>query len=173
MYTIYPDKRYKNTLELVLKFIPKDHKILDLGIQNPFSEIMKNNGYEVSNTIGEDLDFEFKSLKNYNADIVTAFEILEHLVNPMQVLRNLPADKLLVSVPLSLWFAKPYRNLNDPRDWHYHEFVDWQFDMLLEKSGWEIKYRKKWTNPSKKLGLRTILRYFTPRYYAIYAERKQ
>ena len=68
--------------------------------------------------------------------------------------------------------AKAYRNYKDPRDCHYHEFEDWQFDWLLEKAGWEIKARKKWTNPTNKIGFRPILRWFTPRYYIVYAEKK-
>jgi len=83
----------------------------------------------------------------------------------------LPTDKLLVTVPLRLWFASAYRNTNDPRDCHYHEFEDWQLDMLLEKAGWHIVYREKWTHPVGKWGIRPLLRLFTPRYYAVYAVR--
>ena len=45
--------------------------------------------------------------------------------------------------------------------------------MLLEKAGWQIKYREKWTHPTQKLGFRPLLRYFVPRYYAVYAEKKE
>lgn len=173
MYKIYPKKRYEKTLSLVKKFAPTNAKILDIGVQNPFSEIMQNNGFQVINTQGEDLDFESERLKSVEADFVTALEILEHLVNPLGVLQNITASKLLVTVPLRLWFTKAYRNTADPRDCHYHEFEDWQLDMLLEKAGWEIKYREKWTNPVKKIGFRPLLRYFTNRYYAVYAERKK
>ena len=44
-------------------------------------------------------------------------------------------------------------------------------DLLFEKAGWRIKKSEKFTNPVKKFGFRPILRYFTPRYYLIYAER--
>ena len=104
--------------------------------------------------------------------LVTAFEIFEHLVAPFNALREIKADKLIASVPLKLWFSNAYRNPNDKRDRHYHEFEDWQFDWLLEKSGWEIISKKKWSNPAKKIGLRPILRLFTPRYYIVYAKRK-
>lgn len=172
MYKIYPKKRYEKTLSLLQKFAPERSVILDIGVCNPFSELMETKGYKVINTQGEDLDFEALELRKYKADFVTALEILEHLVNPLGVLQNLPAKRLLVTVPLRLWFAKAYRNVSDPRDCHYHEFEDWQLDMLLEKAGWEIKFREKWTHPVRKIGIRPLLRYFTNRYYAIYAERK-
>ena len=172
MYKIYPKKRYNRTLSILRKIAPKGTKILDIGVVNPFAELMKKEGYLVENTSGQDLDFEFHTLKEFSVELITAFEILEHLVNPMMVLQNVPSDKLLVTIPLRLWFSRAYKNNKDQRDCHYHEFEDWQFDMLLEKAGWEIKYREKWTNPVNKIGIRPLLRYFTPRYYAVYAERK-
>ncbi len=106
------------------------------------------------------------------AEVVTAYEILEHLVSPFNVLRTVKAKKLVASIPLKLWFANAYRSKEDPWDRHYHEFEDWQFDWLLDKAGWEIKDRYKWTHPVKKIGFRPLLRQFTPRYYIVYAERK-
>lgn len=173
MYKIYPQKRYNETLKLLHQFANKEDKILDLGVENPFTSIIKENNYTVFNTSGEDLDYHFQHLKNFDATFVTALEILEHLVNPMEVLRNLPGEKLLTTVPLRLWFSPAYKNKSDPRDVHFHEFEDWQFDMLLEKAGWKIIHRHKWTHPSNKIGIRPFLRKITPRYYAVYAERKK
>jgi hypothetical protein len=56
-------------------------------------------------------------------------------------------------------------------DRHYHEFEDWQLDWLLEKTGWKITDRLQFTHPVKKLGIRPLLRYFTPRYYIVAAEK--
>ena len=145
---------------------------MDLGVENPFSEIMKSNGYSVTNTAGEDLDVDFERVIQSDADVVTAFEIFEHLIAPFNVLKEIKADKLVASIPMRLWFAPAYRSKTDPWDRHYHEFEDWQFDWLLEKAGWTIKDSAKWTNPTKKIGLRPILRYFTNRYYIVYAERE-
>lgn len=169
----FPNKRYRETLEFLEEVVPKKTTVLDLGVKNPFSELMAEHGYEVSNTNGEDLDLITESVQKSNAEVVTAFEIFEHLISPFNVLRDIKADRLVASVPLRLWFSAAYRSKTDEWDRHYHEFEDWQFDWLLEKAGWEIKKRHKWTNPVKKLGIRPFLRLFTPRYYAVYAERKK
>lgn len=167
----FPHKRYKLTFEFLEKHISKDAKILDLGIVNPFTEVMTSAGFKVSNTLGEDLDTNTAAIESSNADVVTAFEIFEHLLSPLTVLKSIKADKLVASIPMRLWFSPAYRSKTDKWDRHFHEFEDWQFDWLLEKAGWEIIDSKKWTNPTKKIGIRPILRWFTPRYYIVYAER--
>ncbi|PXX23964.1 methyltransferase [Arenibacter sp. ARW7G5Y1] len=168
----FPNKRFKHTLEFLQKHISTDQPILDLGVENPFSRIMKENGYQVENTRGEDLDLDFSAALSTKAEVATAFEIFEHLLAPFNILSQIKTDKLVASIPLRLWFSSAYKSKTDPWDRHYHEFEDWQFDWLLEKAGWEIKDRAKWTNPVKKIGIRPLLRSFTPRYYIVYAERK-
>ncbi|VAW13985.1 FIG00652927: hypothetical protein [hydrothermal vent metagenome] len=168
----FPNKRFQHTLAFLEKHITTSESILDLGVENPFSKIMKEAGFSVQNTAGEDLDIDFTSVQNSNTNVVTAFEIFEHLLAPFNVLREIKANKLVASIPLRLWFSPAYKSKTDPWDRHYHEFEDWQFDWLLEKSGWTIKDRAKWANPVKKIGIRPVLRSFTPRYYIVYAERK-
>lgn len=169
----FPGKRYKNTLAFLQKHVSTKESILDLGVANPFSQIMTEQGYTVKNTKGEDLDLDLDFVKNSDATVVTAFEIFEHLVAPYNVLREIKASKIVASVPLRLWFSKAYKSNTDPWDRHYHEFEAWQFNWVLEKAGWEIKDSFSWTNPVKKLGIRPLLRLFTPRYYIVYAERKR
>ncbi len=172
MYAInFPKKRYKHTLEFLKQHIDPSATILDLGVENPLSEILKTEGYSVSNTLGEDLDANTSRLETDASDVVTAFEIFEHLLSPFTVLKSIKSKKLVASVPLRLWFSTAYRSKTDPRDRHFHEFEAWQFDWLLEKAGWKIIATKQWTNPTKKIGIRPILRWFTPRYYIVYAER--
>ncbi|MBA6154537.1 class I SAM-dependent methyltransferase [Gelidibacter maritimus] len=166
-----PFKRYRLTLEFLKNHISPSEKILDLGVDNPFSKIMRDHGYDIRNTTGEDLDMDTSALENSECEVVTAFEIFEHLLSPFTVLQKINSNKLVASVPLKLWFASAYRSKTDMRDRHFHEFEDWQFDWLLEKAGWTIKSRQKWTNPTKKIGIRPIFRLFTPRYYIVYAER--
>jgi len=168
----FPTKRYKHTLRFLKNVISKEEKILDLGVPNPFSEILTQEGFDVKNTKGEDLDLQTSVVKTEEFDVVTAFEIFEHLVSPFNVLKDIQAKKLVASVPLKLWFASAYRSKTDEWDRHYHEFEDWQFDWLLEKAGWRIVKREKFTNPIKKIGIRPILRRITPRYYLVYAVRE-
>ncbi len=168
----FPNKRFQHTLSFLQKHIPPTQSILDLGVENPFSKIMEEQGYAVENTKGEDLDVDFSTVIASGSEVVTAFEIFEHLLAPFNVLKEIKADKLVASIPLRLWFAPAYKSKTDVWDRHYHEFEDWQFDWLLEKSGWQIKDKAKWTNPVNKIGIRPLLRKFAPRYYIVYAERK-
>ncbi|MBC7606670.1 MAG: methyltransferase [Burkholderiales bacterium] len=167
----FPNKRFQHTLAFLNKHHNPTETILDLGVENPFSAIMKKEGFSVINTLGEDLDENQTVFKVHKTTVVTAFEIFEHLLNPYCVLKEIQADKLFVSVPLRLWFSAAYRSKTDPWDRHYHEFEDWQLDWLLEKTGWKIIDRKKFTNPVKKIGIRPFLRRFTNRYYIVCAER--
>jgi len=167
----YPNKRFKRSMRFLKNVLPEGCEVLDLGVPNPFSELMEKEGFSVKNTNGEDLDLDVSFVENTRTEAVTAFEIFEHLLSPFQVINSIKADKLVASIPLKLWFSPAYRSKTDPWDRHYHEFEDWQFDWLLEKAGWKIIQREQFTHPVKKIGLRPLLRLFTPRYYLIYAER--
>jgi len=168
----YPSKRFNLTLQFLKKHVSTAETVLDLGVPNPFSKIMEDNGYTVINTKGEDIDNDQTALQTENYSVFTAFEIFEHLLNPYTVLQNVKADKVLISIPLRLWFSPAYRSKTDMWDRHYHEFEDWQLDWLLEKAGYKIVDRLKFTHPVKKLGLRPLLRWITPRYYLVYAVRQ-
>lgn len=165
----FPNKRFKLTLAFLKKHIATSETILDLGVANPFSKIMSENNYRVINTKGEDIDNDQSALRTEEYTVFTAFEIFEHLLNPYTVLENVKCDKILISIPMRLWFSAAYRSKTDKWDRHYHEFEDWQLDWLLEKTGFKIVDSVKFTHPVKKIGLRPLLRYFTNRYYLVYA----
>ena len=170
-YETIPKKRYAHTVAFLQAVLPAPATILDLGVRNELSEILESYGYTVYNTHGEDLDLDFANVNKHQVDAVTAFEIFEHLIAPFNVLKSIEAPKIIATVPLNLWFASAYRSKTDKWDRHYHEFEDWQFDWLLEKSGWKIRNTEKWTSPINKIGFRPILRNYVPRFYAVYAER--
>ncbi len=165
-------RRYRLTLNFLKGRIGKDQTILDLGSENNFSKILKKQGHKVVNT-DFDLDKEPGKIAEMKGDVCTAFEIFEHLLNPLSVIEQLPVKRLFASVPLSLWFASAYRSKSDPWDRHFHEFEDWQFDWLLDHAGWKIIRQEKWTNPTFTPGIRPIFRLFTPRWYIVEAVRKE
>ena len=168
----YPSKRFNITLDFLKKHVKTSETIFDLGVPNPFSKIMEANDYKVINTTGEDIDENQTALQSEKYEVFTAFEIFEHLLNPYTILKNVKADKILISIPLRLWFSPAYRSKTDMWDRHYHEFEEWQLDWLLEKTGFKIIDRVKFTHPVKKIGFRPLLRFFTPRYYLVYAVRQ-
>jgi hypothetical protein len=164
------ERRFRLTLDFLESVLPAPARILDLGEDNELARRMRARGYEVVNTDG-DLDLLPSVASVDGIDAVTAFEILEHLVAPFNVLRSVRAPQLIATIPLRLWFASAYRNPRDRWDQHFHEFEDWQFDWLLEKSGWEIDSRVKWTGPVSGIGLRPMLRRRAPRWYGVSAKR--
>ena len=164
-------RRYAKTLAFLQQSIKPPAKIFDIGTPNAFSEIMQQEGYTVINTQGEDLDEHTEGIATVKADCATAFEIFEHLLNPLGVLKAIQTERLIASIPLSLWFAKAYRHPTNRWDQHFHEFEDWQFDWLLNKAGWKIIRSEKWTSPVYKAGLRPLLRRYISRYYAVEAVR--
>lgn len=166
-------KRFKTTLNFMDGLNIKSKKMLNLGPENPLSHLLTNHGYDISNTKpGQDLDLDFDIVRDHSFEVVIGFEILEHLVSPFPLLKDIAATKLVLSVPLRLWFAEAYWNEHDPYDRHYHEFEPKQFKMLLEKAGWKIIKEEKHVNASFKIGFRPILRMFTPRHYFVYCERR-
>ena len=164
--------RHLKTLKFLSKHFNKPVNILDLGIANNLSKLMHTEGHHVLNTKGENLDLDYNSVLNDNIELVTAFEIFEHMLAPYNILREIKAPSLIASVPLKLWFANAYWNTEDDWDKHYHEFEEKQFNFLLEKSGWKIIDSEKW-KPYKKIqfGVRPLLRMITDRYYIVYCKR--
>ena len=63
----YPKKRYRITKAFVEQAISKQEKIIDLGVVNPFSEILKKEGYidsfEILGDIKKDISITLKYYK--------------------------------------------------------------------------------------------------------------
>ena len=166
-------ERYAKTRDFLNKHIDPSKQILDLGVDSSFSQALRADGYKITNTKGEDLDVDFARYTDSGADVVTSFEVFEHLLAPFNFLRSLKAPELVTSVPLSMWFSKGYWNYEEVWDCHYHEFHKRQFDMLLDRTGWEIVDRLSWPHHAGgKIGFRPFLRRFVDRYYLVYCRRK-
>lgn len=166
------DLRHSKSLEFLQAHISTPARVLDLGVRNALSDHMRTVGYEVENTGGEDLDEDYSMVEKETFDVVTSFEIFEHLLSPYPLLKSIQAPALIGSVPLSVWFAPAYRHRTDPRDRHFHEFESWQFDWLLEKTGWRVAHSFSWRSPDKiRLGYRPLLRLIWPSYYFFHCVR--
>ena len=81
----FPYKRFKITLEFLQKHIEKDELILDLGIENPLSSLIKKNGYNINNTSGEDLNIDRSAIKNSNAKTFYIFQLINNLLTTNMV----------------------------------------------------------------------------------------
>ena len=69
---------------------------------------------------------------NVSTDPVVAFECIEHVENPLEVLKKC-GDLLLSSVPNETVF--PYRNYA----FHYRHYTQQEFEQLLNDAGYQVK----------------------------------
>lgn len=165
-------RRFKKTLDLMQRIIPKDATIYDMGHENNFTPYIKAAGYEVSNNI-TDFDFDESQTEimqlSGKARYCISFEILEHLLNPYAVLKSVKSEFLLVTVPLNVWFSNAYWGAE--RDRHFHEFEQRQFLWLLDATGWQVIEKGTW-KITDKIGIRPFFRLFFPSYMWVLAKRK-
>jgi SAM-dependent methyltransferase len=122
--------------EKTLKFINKDYSCsrgLDLGDRTPFTDKLEDVfGCPFDNT---DIDLDVGFLDG-SYDIVTAFEIIEHLFNPLHCLLQVhkvlkDGGRLYLSTPK----GKPYFLWSKD---HFHEMSYGSLEALLKRAGFEI-----------------------------------
>jgi len=157
--------RHRKTVEFMLNNITIKSTILDLGVEGELSHLLTKEGYRVKNT-DFNLDIYPERLRKIKSDVVTGFEILEHLLEPAPVLKNIRAKEIVVSVPMKRIFEKTYWNKEDEYDQHYHEFETFQFDKLLKYCNYQIICSEQWKSYSSILG-RII--YQQPKFYIVHA----
>ena len=81
MYKNLPIKRYDRTLKMLKSVCPSPSVIYDLGVENPFSKIMKENDYKVYNSDGQDLDINFNIDIPSDVELVTSIDSKKHSTN--------------------------------------------------------------------------------------------
>lgn len=70
-------------------------------------------------------------------DVTTAFDVLEHLEHPVEVLKWVPTEKLLVSLPNSLSFF--CRRMEQGGGFeHLYSFTWYTATVLLNRGGWSV-----------------------------------
>jgi hypothetical protein len=110
---------------------------LDIGDRTPVTEMLEAHfGCRFDNT-AVDLDTEPLDVTT-RYPVVTAFEVIEHLYNPLHLLLEIrealdpaPSSRLFLSTPA--W--KP-RFLQSPD--HFHEMPKRSLDALLSRAGFEV-----------------------------------
>ena len=151
------------------------HTVLDLGGDNLMRRILAHElEIEFVGTGEMNLD-NFSPTKlielTVKAGMCTAFEILEHLVNPYLLLHTLSRAgmPLIATVPLRFPLSKQYWG-KDKYDRHYNEFEPRQFQWLLNEAGYDILHEEYWKLPLNFVGLRPFLRAFIqPTWMAVLA----
>jgi len=139
--------------------------VLDLGPPNALADVMAARfGVQVENTGQHDLDRE--PLPAFCAGpyaAITAFEILEHVLNPLfvldgcrQILR--PDGVLYVSVPRRSSWEWLYGKCAE----HFHEFTRAELHWVIEKAGFEIVRHVDLRTTEMSVGIRPLLRRLRP-----------
>ena len=70
-------------------------------------------------------------------DVATAFDVLEHLEHPVEVLRWIPSNLLIVTLPNALsWMARHMEEKNKSK--HLYSFTPYTASILLGEGGWGV-----------------------------------
>ena len=89
-------------------------------------------------------------------EIATAFDVLEHLTNPVDVLRWIPSNHLIVAVPNALsWIARWMERRNKLK--HLFSFTLYTASVLLQEGGWRVRRVEyqfgRWSMTAKAINL--------------------
>jgi hypothetical protein len=135
--------------------------VLDLGPPNALArEMERRYGVNIVHTDAHDLDRErLGAFRPGPYGTITAFEILEHVLNPLFVLDGcrevlLPHGTLHVSVPRRNGCEWVFGKSPE----HFHEFAPDELRWLLTKAGFEIEHWDAANSSVLSPGLRPLLR---------------
>jgi SAM-dependent methyltransferase len=135
--------------------------VLDLGPPNALARVAARQfGVEIAHTDEHDLDRErLSEFRPGPWATITAFEILEHLMNPLFVLDGCrevlqPDGVLYLSVPR----RHPWEEFFGKSPEHFHEFTHDELRWLLHKANFRIELWVELNTTELHLGLRPLLR---------------
>lgn len=135
--------------------------VLDLGPANALArELEARDGVRIEHTDQHDLDRErLAGFRPGPYASITAFEILEHVMNPLFILDGCrevlrPDGVLYVSVPRRNGFEWLFGKSPE----HFHEFAPDELRWLLDKAGFDIESFTAENSTALGLGVRPLLR---------------
>ena len=145
----YHTRRYDHTL----RFITGLHnEVLDCGERSILTDLIENRfAVKIKNTSG---DLDILPIEG-KYDYILAFEIIEHLMNPLWFLMQI---RLALKPEGTLYLSTP---INKPtffwRREHFHELDEYRLNILIDKAGFEVvrKERKRFYRIN---GFRPIVR---------------
>ncbi len=151
-------RRFAATLDFLA---PLTAPVLDLGSANALARVMEERfGVRIGHTGDHDLDRE--RLQDFCPGpyaVITAFEILEHLMNPLFVLEGCRA---VLAEGGILYLSVPRRH---PHEWlfgkspeHFHEFAPDELRWVVEKAGFTIERFAMMNTSELTPGVRPLLR---------------
>jgi len=157
-YARAAQRRFATTLQYVDAL---QAPVLDLGPANALARVLeKRHGVRIEHTGERDLDrVRLADFAPGPYATITAFEILEHLMNPLFVLDGCrevirPDGVLHVTVPR----RHPHEWLFGKSPEHFHEFAPDELRWLIEKAGFEIEQFTLANTSEMSLGVRPLLR---------------
>jgi len=132
----------------VKKLINVYGSVLDAGGENDFAKALGIKSFIVS-----DLNYPFTT--SYKYDLVTSFEVIEHLQNPLIYLESIKSclknnGQLCLTTPVRWIFKGKY---------HFHEFNELELLDILNMAGFRvIKMTRIPAYNLKHLGIRPVIR---------------
>ncbi len=147
--------------------IPDDATVLDIGAGIGYGADLlatsrKVTGVEIDAETVEYARRHYDAAQYVQADIArknwtrrlgtygaaTAFEVIEHIKNPRQMLEAIPAQSLYCSVPNEAHF--PYK---PEIAFHHRHYTEGEFRALLESAGWRVAMMRHQEGPESEVGL--------------------
>jgi hypothetical protein len=154
--------RYRRTIRLLDPYMSREIRILDLGPDNYMRRMLiKHFKCSIIGTDELDLNYDFNEVANDDFDLITSFEVFEHLFNLFPLLSTLRRFNLpmICSVPLRFPLARQYWT-EDYHDRHYNEFEPRQIRWILNEAGFRIAKEEMWYMDFNFRGVRPLLRTF-------------
>jgi len=152
----------RRRFDVTMRFVaPLRVPVLDLGPPNALARLFeRRDQVQIEHTGTYDLDRT--SLQAVHAGpfaTVTAFEILEHLMNPLFVLDGCrqvlqPDGVLFLSVPR----RHPHEWLFGKSPEHFHEFTTEELRWLIERAGFDVERFELANTSTLGIGVRPLLR---------------